>query len=253
MSPSTIESMVVEVEGSGEAVICIHGLGGTSNTFQPIMSAFVGRRVIRPDLPCSGRSPLVERPSVPEMTAAIARLAKRLEIARAVVVGHSLGSLIAQHLAAEYGTLVSRLVCLGALIEPSDAARQALRGRAAAIRRDGIAPIADQVMTNGTSPETRARNPAAAAFVRESVMRQSPEGYARLCEALADAYAANHARIACPTLVMTGEDDQTAPPAVARLLAEKIPGAVVRILPRCGHWPSIEKPEEVGREVRAMV
>lgn len=64
MSSRVIEDMAVEISGDGEPVICIHGLGGTSNTFQPQMSALAGRRVIRPDLAGSGRSDLIDRPPV---------------------------------------------------------------------------------------------------------------------------------------------------------------------------------------------
>jgi pimeloyl-ACP methyl ester carboxylesterase len=78
MSPHVVEGMAVEVAGEGDAVICIHGLGGTSNTFQPQMAVLSGRRVVRPDLAGSGRSALVAQPSIPLFTAAIARMAFRI-------------------------------------------------------------------------------------------------------------------------------------------------------------------------------
>lgn len=250
MTTHIIERMAVEVSGEGEPVICVHGLGGTSNTFEPQMAALAGRRVVRPDLLCSGRSPLSEKPTILEFAAAIVKLANVLNVRGATLIGHSMGTLVAQHCAAEHPALVRRLVLIGALIEPAEAARQNLRKRAETARADGMGEIADQVTQAGTSSDTKARNPAAAAFVRESVMRQSPEGYARSCEALAGAYAADHSRIRCATLLLTGEEDQTAPPSVARQLAERINGATVKVLPRCGHWPTIERPDEVNSEIR---
>ncbi len=50
--------------------------------------------------------------------------------------------------------------------------------------------IADGLVQGAISAETRARRPVAVAAVRELVMRQCPDGYARTCEALADAQAA---------------------------------------------------------------
>jgi 3-oxoadipate enol-lactonase len=253
MSPRVVEGMAVEIAGEGDAVICIHGLGGTSNTFQPQMAVLSGRRVVRPDLAGSGRSALVAQPSIPLFSAAIARMAQALHIQTAVILAHSVGTIVAQHLAAQHGTLVRKLILLGALIEPLEAAREALHKRAAAARSGGLPQIADQIMQGGMSPEVRERNPAAAAFVRESILRQTPEGYARTCEALALARAADHREVRCPVLLITGEDDATAPPSVARLLADRIAGAQVKILPRCGHWPTVERPAEVNAEIRRFI
>ena len=253
MSPRVVEGMAVEVAGEGGAVICIHGLGGTSNTFQPQMAVLAGRRVVRPDLAGSGRSALVAQPSIPLFAAAIARMAQALHIPAAVILAHSLGTIVAQHLAAQHGTLVRKLILLGALIEPLQAAREALHKRAAAARSGGLAEIADQIVQGGMSSEVRERDPAAAAFVRESILRQTPEGYARTCEALASARAADHGQVRCPVLLITGEDDATAPPSVARMLADRIAGAQVKILPRCGHWPSVERPAEVNAEIRRFI
>jgi len=248
-----VEGMAVEVAGECDAVICIHGLGGTSNTFQPQMSALSGRRVIRPDLAGSGRSALVDRLSMPLFADAIVRLARALHVQSAVILAHSMGTIVAQHLAAQDDALVRKLVLLGALIEPLEATREALRKRAAAVRSGALADIADQIVQGGISPATRERNPAAAAFVRESILRQTPEGYARTCEALASARAADHKEIRCPVLLITGEEDATAPPSVARMLADRIAGTRVKILPRCGHWPTVERPDEVNAEIRGFI
>ena len=56
MTLHTIDRVAVEDEGDGDAVVCLHGLGGTSNTWTPLMPVLTGYRVIRPDLPGSGRS-----------------------------------------------------------------------------------------------------------------------------------------------------------------------------------------------------
>jgi 3-oxoadipate enol-lactonase len=248
-----VEGMSVEIEGAGPAVIAIPGLGGTTNTYQTLMETLGAHRVVRLDLPGGGRSPVAQATTLPAIAAQVAAMAAALGIERAVVIGHSLGSIVAQWLAATQPSLVSKLVLLGAIIEPAEAGREGLRKRAALARAEGMAPIADQVMRGGTAAEARAQNPAAAAFVRESVLRQPPEGYALLCEALAAVSAADASRIACPTLLITGDSDQTAPPAVAHSLAGKIAGARAVILAQCGHWPSIERPAETARELKTFL
>jgi pimeloyl-ACP methyl ester carboxylesterase len=253
MSANVVAGLAVEVSGDGTPVICIHGLGGTSNSFTPQMPVLTGLRVIRPDLPCAGRSPNTERPSIASMAVAITKVMDVLAAKAAHFVGHSLGTLVCQYLAAERPDLVRSLTLLGALTEPSATARAGLRQRAQTARSGGMTEIADAIVGGSLSPETRSRNPAAIAFVRESIMRQCPEGYARSCEALAEAQAVSHQRIRCPVLIMNGEDDAVAPPSLARSLAEHIAGAKAIILPRCGHWVSIERPDEVNGELRRFL
>jgi pimeloyl-ACP methyl ester carboxylesterase len=56
--------------------------------------------------------------------------------------------------------------------------------------------------------------------------------------------AADTARITCPTLLVTGEDDVVAPPQSVRMMGQKISGSRVEVLRGCGHWTPVEKPDE---------
>ena len=104
--------------------------------------------------------------------------------------------------------------------------------------------IADTLLTTAVSGETRTRRPVAVAAVRELLMRQCPDGYARTCEALADAQPAAVDAITCPTLLVTGDEDTVSPAQSVRQLGGHISGARVEVRPRCGHWTPIEKPAE---------
>lgn len=88
------------------------------------------------------------------------------------------------------------------------------------------------------------------ALVRESVMRQSPEGYAQSCEALAGAQAAEIERIEVPTLLVTGDQDGVGKPDAVKAMAERIKGAKVVVLNGCGHWTTFEKPAESMAELK---
>jgi 3-oxoadipate enol-lactonase len=133
------------------------------------------------------------------------------------------------------------------ILEPADAARQRVRERAQLARGQGMCVVADQVVEAGLSSNSKASNPLAAAFVRESHMRQDAEGFAKTCEALASATAADLRLITCPTLLVTGDEDKVAPPSAVQAMAEKIKDSRVKILDRCGHWTMIEKPNECSK------
>ena len=246
-----IERIAVEIDtptGGGDAVLMIHGLGGTSNTWTPLMPAFSRFQTVRFDLPGSGRSHRVEGPlSIGRFVQAAQRVLASAGQERAHVVGHSMGCIAALHLAAGEPKAVRSLALFGPLLAPPDAAKTAIRARGEKASKEGVAgmhAIAEALVQAATSAETRAKRRAAIGFVRESLMRQDPDGYSRSCAALADAVPADPARIACPTLLVTGDEDAVAPPQSVRLLGEKIAGAQIEILRGCGHWAPVEKPND---------
>lgn len=242
--------LLADQHGAGDAVVMIHGLGGTSNTFQPLMAALSGYRVIRPDMPGAGRSALPAEPlSISGHADAVLGLLRSLGIARAHFVGHSMGTLVCQHLAVTAPDRVASMVLFGALTEPTEAARTGLRARAGQARADGMAGIADQICAATLAPGSRDGNPAAVAFVRESILRQPQEGYARNCEALAAAGAADWSKIAAPVLLVTGDADPVAPVSMAQVLADRIAGASLSVLDRCGHWVTLEAPQASARKM----
>lgn len=256
-----IDKMAVEEEGEGDAVVCVHGLGGSSNTWVPLMGVLARHRVLRLDMPGSARSAGVSGAlSIERLAEAVLTVCSRLNVTRAHLLGHSMGTIVCQHVAAASPKLARSLALFGPLIAPTDAARSGIRARAAKVRSEGAAgmqEVAQTLMNAAISRDTRERSPAAAAFVRESLMRQDPEGYARSCEALADAKAAAIERIAAPTLLLTGDEDTVAPPQSVRVMAERLGhvngGARAVVFSRCGHWTPIERPEECARELRGFL
>ena len=131
---------------------------------------------------------------------------------------------------------------------PRPAARAALAERAREARTAGMSAIADAVAAGSLGPGTAGG--AAAAFVRESVLRQSPAGFAAHCVALAAARAPDHGAIRCPCLLVHGEADPVAPLAQARRLRDRIAGARLVTLPGIGHWPMVEDPRRAAELLR---
>ena len=246
-------SMVAERHGAGPAVVMVHGLGGSSGSFETLMPALGGFCVLRPDLPGAGRSGLRPgRPGLAGLAAAVEDCLRAAGISGCHLVGHSMGALVCQHLAAAAPGRVLSLTLFSALLEPSPAARDALAERAREARTGGsmggMAGIAEAVSAGSLGPG--AAGGAAAAFVRESLLRQPAAGYAAHCEALASARAADHAAISCPTLLVHGAKDPIAPPAMAARLCEAIAGARLETLPGVGHWPMLEAPERAAALLR---
>jgi 3-oxoadipate enol-lactonase len=237
-----------EVDGEGFPVTLVHGLGGTSNSFQMLMNGLRGFRTVRVDLPGSGRSRLPhENLDIAYLARAVVDAAQSLGACPGFLVGHSMGTIVCQHIAVMAPEVVTGMVLFAPILEPGEAARQRIRDRAVTAKSRGMCVVADAVVAAGLSSHTKSQSPLAEAFVRESHMRQDSESFAQSCEALASATAADLRMIRCPVLMVTGDEDGVAPPSAIHAMAEKMRQATVKVLDRCGHWTMIEKPVECSK------
>jgi 3-oxoadipate enol-lactonase len=241
------KELAVEITGEGPVVLLVHGLGGTSNFYQPQVAALAERfTVVRPDMEGSGRTTVRGRLTIEGFANDLADLLKNLDAGPARVVGHSMATITGRLLAATRPELVSHLALLGAVPAPlPEAGQQGQHDRAAKARAGEMEAIADAVMGNATAEATRRDHPATAAFVRELVLRQDPEGYARSCEALAGAPDPGPVSADLPLLLVTGADDGVGKPEVSQALADAHGAATLDVLNHCGPWTALERPHEV--------
>ena len=248
------KKLAVDKQGSGDAVVLVHGLGSTMNVWEPQVRALADRfTLVRLDLEGAGRSPFAGALSIEGWVQDLKAVLDALQIGKARFVGHSLGTLILQHFAVAHPQQVEKLVFLGVNRAPPEARRQAIRDRVAKVRAEGIDAIVEAVVKGGLSPHTLAEKPEVVAFVRELLTRQADEGYARSCEAMAAAVAADVSGIAVPVLLVAGRDDAVSPLANSEGLAADLRNAQLRVLEQCGHWHPIEQPAAVSQALREFL
>jgi pimeloyl-ACP methyl ester carboxylesterase len=60
-------------------------------------------------------------------------------------------------------------------------------------------------------------------------------------------------RINVPTLIVWGAEDQVIPPECGEMYRDAIPGASLKVLERCGHWPHYEQPQELADMIKEFV
>jgi 3-oxoadipate enol-lactonase len=167
------------------------------------------------------------------------------------VVGHSLSTLVAQHLALTRPELVDRLVLVGALAGP--APRDAMRERAELVDREGLDPLAEGWVERALGAETRDRSPELVGLARALFLRNDPAAYAASMRALATVPPIDHRHITQPTLVLVGEEDLGTTPEATRDLAEAIPTAGHEVVPAGAHWVMLDRPREVARAIARHV
>jgi pimeloyl-ACP methyl ester carboxylesterase len=243
------------VQGSGDtAVLLLHGIGGGRSIWNDAASdtaralAHSGYRAVAVDLPGYGDSAVMGAPDLAAMVAgvrAVIHSQGSAGVRRVVLLGHSMGGMVAQELMARDPAGVDGLVltCTSASFGKADGAWQAqfLAERLAPLDAGiGMAGMADRLVPGLVSPaasfEARAQARAVMGRVPEPTYRaalQAIAGFDRR-EALA--------AIRVPTLVLAAEHDRTAPPEVMQRMAARIAGSEFACLPNAGHIANVEAP-----------
>jgi 3-oxoadipate enol-lactonase len=238
----------VEQGHGAVAVLLLHGIGGGQLIWRDTLPALAaaGYRAAAMDFPGYGASP--GTPTLDAMVDAVRAVVAALGAERTVLLGHSMGGMVAQELLARSpvaGPRVDGLVlaCTSAAFGRPEGDWQArfVAERLAPLDAGlGMPGMARRLVPGMVSP---AAPPAAGEFAID-VMSRVPEASYRVALRAIAAFDRREAlaRIAVPTLCLAGEHDRTAPPDVMQRLAQRIPGADYRCLENAGHIANVEQP-----------
>lgn len=233
--------------GRGPAIVFLHGIGGGAESFDAQLRAFGQDRLAAAwDMPGYGASPPCAAPGFDAWAQALADGLDDLGVTDCVLVGHSIGGMIAQTFVARHPGRVRALVLSAtspAFGSPDgDFQRAFIASRLGPLDRGAsMAMLAEDFVPGLVG---RAAPPAAREAARATMARVPPESYRAAMEALVRFDArASLPGIACPTLLLAGEDDTSAPPRVMERMAAKITGAEFVCIPGMGHLGNLEQPE----------
>ncbi len=235
-----------EVAGEGPAIVFVHGLGGTSNVWHAQRVGLAKYfRVITLDLPGSGRSSrTTEGHSMDGWADDVLAVADAAGLGRLVLVGHSMTTVLAQRFAVRHAARAAGIVLCGPLTELAPPAQEVFRKRAERVMAEGMIAVADGVLAGALTPATREANPALAGLYRELLLANDPACYAAHCRALiADSARADQPEIACPTLILLGDQDGVTPLSLIQPIAAAIRGCRLHIIPATAHLTMLERPE----------
>lgn len=242
--------------GQGPAVVLLHGVGGGRQAWGETMSdtgaalAAAGFTALAVDLPGYGLSPAIEPYDLAGLAAAVARLIASCCGSSAVLVGHSMGGMIAQETYARHPQLVKALaLCFTSPAfagGSSEFTRQFIAARIGPLDQGkSMAEIAAQLIpTMGSNSKLAERLMAGV----------PPETYRKAVQLLTTFDRRKElADIKVPTLLIAGSEDKTAPPSVMERMAQKIPGAEYVLIPDCGHLGPMDRPEEFNAALLAFL
>ncbi|WP_395703468.1 alpha/beta fold hydrolase [Aquabacterium sp.] len=250
--------------GSGPALVLLHGIGSGAASFEGQFDGLAdSHRVIAWDAPGYGESaPLaIDRPLAADYAAALDTLLRHLQVRELVLLGHSLGALVAAAWAARPAaagatpapTLRALLLAHPARGYGSEpAAVQAARWqeRVELMENLGAEGLAAARSANLCAPGAA---PAALEAVRRNMARVTPRGYGQAAHLLAhDALLPYLRQAQVPTAVCSGEHDRITPPAACRALADAV-NAPFTLLHGVGHASYVEDARQFNALLRACL
>ncbi|MFK0692036.1 alpha/beta fold hydrolase [Mesorhizobium sp. IMUNJ 23033] len=238
----------VEFPGAEPALLLIHGFTDTSRSFSLLAPHLAGRRLIIPDLRGHGASQAGLRAFRPASFADdIAGLIGQLRLDRPVLVGHSLGAMVAIALAARHRKLIGGLVVLAGTLKPDFAPDHPLVAGVQALR-DPISP-ADPFYDWWHACRPGVPQPFLAGMAKDASTMPVASWRAILEEIrrtnLTDAARAVQVR----TLIIAGAVDPLFGEAHQQALRHCLPGSDFIRIEGCGHNPHWEDPALVAAAV----
>ena len=185
-----------------------------------------------------GETPYTMDDHIGDLAALLDHLGQR----NAVVVGLSVGGLIAQGLAHRRPDLVRALILCDTAHKIGTA--ESWADRIAGIEKGGIEALAEAILDRWFTPEFQKTQADAFAGYRNMLVRTPKDGYLGTCVAIRDTdFTEQTKALKVPTLCVVGHGDGSTPPDVVRGLSELIEGAEFQIIAQSGHLPCIEQPQ----------
>ena len=257
----------VAERGEGPPLLLLHGLMSASGIWVHQLTDLAGRhRVVAVDLRGHGRSSVgAEGTGILRMAEDVRRVMEELDLRRALVVGHSMGGMVALRVvhdlpAADRRRRVDGLAVVSSAAGPflsapgsTTASRVVLPAWSQlvlAADRIGMwsRPVRDLRWWATRLSFGAEANPAQVRFTEELSRPVSASTFAGLLpDLVAFDLSGGLADIEVPVLVVVGSRDRLTPPRYARAMAGALPQAQLVELPRCGHTPMLERRHEFSR------
>ncbi len=235
----------------GPPLIFVHALGLDLTIWDAVTERLPNHRILRYDQRGHGGSDV---PNAPYAMGSLIRDAERLmdhfAMRDAVIIGLSLGGMVAQGLA------VKRLDLIRGMVLANTAARigtvDGWAARIADVRAGGLEAIADAAIARWLGPrwQTHPDMPA----LRARLVACPPMGWMGCAAAIAgtDFYTPT-ASLTLPTLAIAGSNDHATPPDLVRETAELIRGSEFHLIRGAGHLPCIDAPEAFTAALTAFL
>ena len=244
-------SWAYTLSGKGRCLVFLHGWMCNQTFWNNQLNTEKGYQYLTLDFPGHGQSDKLHRSrSIRQIAQDVIRILKKLEINQPILIGHSMGGMIAQQVYLEAKERFDALILVSTIA--ADTKNQLISKR---IQTDtnklGFLASFDLHFEAWFSTKTPNE-------VRQRIKSQMLLTEEVTSLAWVNSYALFDLRdrlkeVSCPTLIIGTKSDSSAPPAQSKQLATLIPNAFLTIIEDCGHFPMSEKPNELNKAIKSFL
>jgi len=277
-------------KGLGPIVLFLHGLGGSTKTFSRLLPYFPQRHhLVCVDLEGFGETPL-NSPSthlsfsryVSDLHSLITHLQEPLSATtnglqsstsqsgartdggeaspkhkQVILVGHSLGSIISLHYAAEHADKVAGLLILGVgrSVAGIPAAQERMRALGSTAREQGMEAVAEVAVKTNFPPDGSCEEDVYKVEVRTAVAGCDPKAYALTAELIAsdDHRDPDYSKITCPAVFVSGDQDILSPVQRSIDVSKMMGGRTALVVTKGGHQMILQDLKGVREAVYTLL
>jgi len=259
MPNATVNGIEVHYRETGEGfpIVFVHGYTGNSRNWALTVPALREQfRTISVDLRghgLSGRPASEDQYALEVMASDVYELLRAVEVTECVLIGHSMGGMVAQLLTLEHPEVVRALVLVDTAADVPkgllyDERRKQRAGLIEIAREQGMEAVFEEQERITPLHPALAANPRYIDIWREQFLMTAREAYIAGANGMASrcSVVADLAKVSVPTLVICGEKDE---PFLepSRQMHAAIPGSELVIISGAGHGPQMETPGEFNR------
>lgn len=242
--------------GQGRDLVVLHSLLADRHAFDPVLDALAAKfRVTLFNLPgFHGSEPAI----AVLMDAYVARIEDGFGEfgigSDAILLGNGFGGTVALAFALAHPQRIGKLIVSDAAAGFPEEGRKAFAAMAQKVNDGGLGAVAEIAAKRVYSPAYLAAHPNMIEERKKVLLAIHPKAFQDACAVLqeADLTPSLH-KLKVPTLVVCGEFDQATPPALNKVVADKVPGARYVELPGCGHCPPLEQPRQFLAAIKDFV
>jgi 3-oxoadipate enol-lactonase len=247
-----------EIEGPGDAplVALSHSLATTLELWDlqlPVLRG--GYRILRFDTRGHGSSSAPPGPYTIEMLAAdVIGLLDHLAIRRTHFVGISMGGMIGQVLACRYPDRIEKLVLCDTSCRVPPEMAPIWEERIRTAETEGMKALAEQTLERWLSKEFRSNQPEITERIRKTILLTPVPGYVG-CSRAISTFDVSHelSKVEAPTLIITGEKDESTPVSTAEAIQQQIEGSELVIMSGAMHLSNIEAADLFNRKLLSFL
>jgi len=179
-------------------------------------------------------------------------LLNHLSIGKCVVIGLSVGGMIAQMLASQYPEMIDKLILCDTRSKIAD--ESFWNNRIHQVELNGLRSVSDSIMQRWFPQSFHRDHPEKVSGYKNMLEQTSPRGYIQTCAAIRDAdLTVKSMKIKYPALCIAGSEDLSTTPAEVKELSGLIAGSSFKVIEGSGHLPCIDNPDKLSKLISDFI